>query len=72
MPEYKCYMTELEFAVAYLKAVEKKHRVFFAVNRLDIMKCVLISGTDQVQVHIINTTLPAEIQYDIEEMFWVF
>jgi hypothetical protein len=63
-------MTELEFALAYLKAVQKKHHTFFEKNDTNIMKCVSIRGTRIISVHIINKDLPTEIQYDIEEMFW--
>ncbi|MDB5005524.1 MAG: hypothetical protein JWQ34_3749 [Mucilaginibacter sp.] len=63
-------MTDQEFAIAYLKAVQKKHASYFEESNMNIMKCVRIIGDNLVSVHIINKSLPAEIQYDIEEMFW--
>jgi hypothetical protein len=63
-------MTDLEFAIAYLKAVQKKHTSYFEENNTNIMRCVRIVGDNLVSVHIIDKSLPAEIQYDIEEMFW--
>jgi hypothetical protein len=63
-------MTDLEFAIAYLKAVQKKHIFYFEENNTNIMRCVRITGANLVSVHIINKSLSAEIQYDIEEMFW--
>jgi hypothetical protein len=62
-------MTDQEFAIAYLKAVEKKHNDYFVSANLNIMKCVVVTGTNLVTV--INKDLPKEIRYDIEEMFWV-
>lgn len=64
-------MTDQEFAVAYLKAVEKKHKTYFDTARLHIMNCVVIRGDTLVSVHIINKELPFEVKYDIESMFWV-
>lgn len=69
MFEHKQYMTDQEFAIAYLKAVEKKHNDYFVSANLNIMKCVVVTGTNLVTV--INKDLPKEIRYDIEEMFWV-
>lgn len=63
-------MTGLEFAIAYLKAVQKKHTCYFEKNSTNIMKCVRITGGNLVSVHIIDKSLPPEIRYDIEEMFW--
>jgi hypothetical protein len=62
-------MTDQEFAIAYLKAVEKKHHDYFVSANLNIMKCVAVIGTNLISV--INRDLPEEIRYDIEEMFWV-
>ncbi|MGZ3750794.1 MAG: hypothetical protein ACXVA2_18430 [Mucilaginibacter sp.] len=64
-------MTDLQFAVSYLKAVEKKHKIYFASAHHDIMSCVHIEGTKLVSVDVIDENLPPEIRYDIEEMFWV-
>jgi hypothetical protein len=63
-------MNDQEFAIAYLKAVQKKHAEYFEKNHTNIMKCVRIVGTNLVSVHIIDKSLPQKIQYDIEEMFW--
>jgi hypothetical protein len=64
-------MTDQEFAVAYLQAVEKKHSDYFDTARLRIMNCVVIKGGRLVSVHIINNELPLKIKQDIESMFWV-
>jgi len=64
-------MTDQEFAVAYLQAVEKKHKDYFDTARLRIMNCVAIKGIKLISVHIINNELPIEIKQDIESMFWV-
>ena len=64
-------MTDQEFAVAYLQAVEKKHRDYFDTACLHIMNCVAIKGSRLVSVHITNNELPLEIKQDIESMFWV-
>lgn len=64
-------MTDQEFAIAYLKAVEKKHKTYFDAARLHIMNCVVIKGNRLVTVHIVNSELPLEIKHDIESMFWV-
>lgn len=57
--------------MAYLKAVEKKHKAYFDTARLHIMNCVIIKGNKLVSVHIVNTELPFDIKHDIESMFWV-
>jgi hypothetical protein len=64
-------MTDQEFALTYLQAVEKKHKDYFDTARLCIMNCVSIRGTKLVSVHIVNKDLPLEIQQDVESMFWV-
>jgi hypothetical protein len=64
-------MTDYEFAMAYLKAVERKHKIFFASSKLSIINCVVIKGTNLISVHVINPDLPFEIKHDIEMMFWV-
>ena len=59
-----------DFAIRYLKAIEKKHEAYFIANNLDIMDCVELRGTLLVRVHITNQSLPYEIVKDIESMFW--
>ena len=59
-----------DFAIRYLKAVEKKYEAYFMDNKLDIMDCVELRGTLLVRVHITDQTLPSEIIKDIEAMFW--
>ena len=41
-----------EFAIRYLKAVEKKHEGFFIANNLKILDCVAISGTRVIDIEI--------------------
>jgi hypothetical protein len=64
-------MLDDEFAVAYLKAVEKKHKDYFDDSKLGIMNCVVIKGKAIISVSITNDDLPFEIKHDIEMMFWV-
>lgn len=63
-------MKDRDFAEAYLKAVEKKHKKFFSSANLSITKCVEIIGKDLVSVQVINDALPPAVRYDIEVMFW--
>ncbi len=63
-------MKDRDFAIAYLKAVEKKHKKFFRSSRLNIIKCVEIIGKDLVSVQVTNDELPPAVRYDIEVMFW--
>jgi hypothetical protein len=63
-------MTDLEFTILFLKAIEKKHSDYFKHSQLCIMNCVEIKGKSTVSVHVVNNTLPPEIAHDIEEMFW--
>ncbi len=60
-----------QFAIDYLKAVERQHSVFFTTNRLKIMDCVTFKGTRLVTVHVVKGLLPDDIVYDIEIMFWI-
>ena len=63
-------MTQIEFAVSYLSAVQKKHKDYFDRTKVSIMKCVRIRGEKMITVQVIKDDLPAEIQHDIELMFW--
>lgn len=62
-------MTQIEFAVSYLSAVQKKHKDYFERAKVSIMKCVRIKGEKKITVHVIKDDLPYEIQHDIELMF---
>ncbi|MCC8425784.1 hypothetical protein [Mucilaginibacter sp. UR6-11] len=64
-------MTDYEFTVEYLKAIEKQYKDYFDTARRGIMSCVVIEGKKLVTVHITEPDLPAEIKHDIEMMFWV-
>ncbi len=63
-------MTQIEFAVSYLSAVQKKHKDYFERAKVSIMKCVRIKGEKKIIVQVIKDDLPHEIQHDIELMFW--
>jgi len=63
-------MTELEFAHAYLKALEKHYADYFNSKGFGIMDCVVIKGKILITAHIIDDLLPEEIKYRIETMFW--
>jgi len=63
-------MTELEFAHAYLNALEKYYDEYFNSKGYGIMDCVAVKGKILITVHIINDHLPDEIKYRIETMFW--
>ena len=64
-------MTHHEYAIAYLMAVEKKHKQYFASAKHSIMDYVKIKGFQNVTIHLVNNTLPADIRREIETMFWV-
>ena len=63
-------MTDYEFALVYLKAVEKQYKDYFEHSKLCIMNCVVIKGHNLISVHVINQDLPFEIRHTIETMFW--
>jgi hypothetical protein len=63
-------MKDRDFATAYLKAIEKKHKAYFASSKLSIMNCVEIEGNSPACVRVTNDSLPPAIRYDIEVMFW--
>ncbi|MDP9046767.1 MAG: hypothetical protein M3N14_01435 [Bacteroidota bacterium] len=63
-------MKDKDFAIACLKAVEKKHQNYFDSARLSIIKCVEFKGERLVSVHVVDDTIPTDIRYEIEEMFW--
>ena len=64
-------MTDYEFAIKYLKAVERHHKNYFDHLKLCIINCVVVEDKNPVSVHVINQDLPCEIRHDIETMFWV-
>ncbi|GAC1562724.1 MAG: hypothetical protein NVS3B13_36070 [Mucilaginibacter sp.] len=63
-------MKDRNFAIAYLKAMEKKHQAYFVAHHLSIMQCVEIEGANFACIHVTKDDLPPEIRYDIEIMFW--
>ncbi len=63
-------MGSKEFAIRYLKAVERKNEVFFTANSLNILDCVELIGTSVVSVRVVNEELPPDIVKEIESMFW--
>lgn len=63
-------MKDRDFATAYLKAIEKKHRQYFTSNKISIMDCIEIEGNSPACVRVTNDSLPPAIRYDIEVMFW--
>ncbi|MDP9081027.1 MAG: hypothetical protein M3O71_26720 [Bacteroidota bacterium] len=63
-------MTDHEFAVAYLKAIERNYKDYFESSGDSIMDSVVILGEELVGVHVTDTKLPPEIRHRIELMFW--
>ena len=65
-------MSNMDHAVRYLHAVEKKYKEYFAAHRIKITDCVALTNSGNgVSVEIINNTLPANIKDDIKDMFWI-
>jgi maleate cis-trans isomerase len=64
-------MSDNEYAIKYLKAIEKKHKDYFENSKLRITNCVVLKGKENLSAHVINPNLPFEIMHDIEMMFWV-
>lgn len=64
-------MTPEEFTIAYLNAIEKKHKDYFELAKLSIMDCLEIKGKSLISVHIIKQDLPCDIKNDIKLMFWI-
>lgn len=65
-------MNNLEHALRYLHAVEKKYKEYFTMHRLKITDCVALKNSDNtVIVDITDSTLPANIKDDIKAMFWI-
>ncbi len=62
-------MTNYELTIAYLSAVEKKHKAYFESNGLCIMDCVAIEGDSSVSVQLVNKDLPFDISREIEILF---
>nr|WP_067055673.1 hypothetical protein [Mucilaginibacter sp. L294] len=65
-------MNNLEHALRYLHAVEKKYKEYFSSHHLKITDCVALTNSgNTVNVDIINNALPAHIKDDIKDMFWI-
>jgi len=64
-------MLSKDFAMAYLRAVEKKNNEYFTSNNLTILECIKIKGIKLISVHITKSDLPEDIKYQIETMFWL-
>jgi hypothetical protein len=56
-----------------LRAIEKKHKVYFDLHKLDIVSCVtIIDDGRYISVHHLNQDLPFDIKHDIESLFWLW
>jgi len=64
-------MSNNDFAIKYLKAIERQHENYFENSKLNIMDCVEIKGNNVISVHVTQPGLPFEIRHNIEMMFWV-
>ncbi len=65
-------MSNMDHAVRYLHAVEKKNKQYFMENRLKIADCVSLTASGKmVIVNITNTNLPKAIKDDIDDRFWI-
>lgn len=60
-----------EYVMSRLTEIEQKHNYFFQESNLTLLKCVKITGTALISVHIINLELPENIQDEIELIFWI-
>lgn len=65
-------MRNMDHALRFLYAVEKKNKIYFTEHNLKIAECVVLSVIgDAVGVSITNTSLPQSIKDDIGAMFWI-
>ncbi|MEB0263614.1 MULTISPECIES: hypothetical protein [unclassified Mucilaginibacter] len=65
-------MRNMEHAIRYLLAVQKKNKGYFTEHRLKIADCVAITGVGNAMgVSVTNATLPQHIKDDIDAMFWI-
>jgi hypothetical protein len=65
-------MRNMDHALRYLHAVEKKYKDYFAAHRIKITDCVALTNAgNTVNVNIINNALPSNIKDDIKAMFWI-
>jgi len=64
-------MSEYEFAIAYLKALETLHKYFFDNKQKTIMDYVVIKGKIIPHIQVVNSNLPIEIKHAIETMFFI-
>jgi maleate cis-trans isomerase len=62
-------MTNYELTIAYLGAVEKKHKEYFESNGLRIMDCVQVEENNSVSVQLVKKDLPFDISNEIEMLF---
>ena len=64
-------MTHHEYAIFYLKALERRYTKYFASANRSIMDSVKIKGFHNVTLHLSGEALPNEVKHDLEMMFWV-
>lgn len=65
-------MSNMDHAIRYLRAVEKKNKKYFKRNCLKIADCVsLMASGKMIIVNITNASLPKAIKKDIDAMFWI-
>jgi hypothetical protein len=64
-------MTHHEYAISYLKALERRYTKYFASANRSIMDYVKIQGFNNVTIQLTGEALPKEVKHDIEMMFWI-
>lgn len=65
-------MKNMEHALRYLHAVQKKNKAYFGEHRLKIIDCVSFAGSGPgITVSITNENLPQHIKDEIDGMFWI-
>jgi hypothetical protein len=58
-------------SILYLRAIQKKHQLYFDAHKIDILDYVkIINDGTLASVHLLNNDFPFEIQFDIEAVFW--
>ncbi len=64
-------MTQRQFTLDYLKAIERKHQGYFDNANKGIMDFISIKGKNPVSVRVTDHDMPIEIRHDLDLMFWI-
>jgi len=54
-----------------LLSIQRRYNKYFREHKLDIFSVIFINWNEPVSVHVIAEDIPADLQHDIENVFYI-